>query len=56
MKIGEAIYKAQAAGAQPGAGTEAGPQPGGAEAPKPEDKVVDAEYEEVDETKKRGQG
>ncbi|HUK08062.1 MAG TPA: molecular chaperone DnaK [Stellaceae bacterium] len=56
MKIGEAIYKAQAAGAQPGAGAEAGPQAGGAETQKPDDKVVDAEYEEVDETKKRGQG
>jgi len=56
MKIGEAIYKAQAAGAQPGAGAEAGPAGGGAESAKPEDKVVDADFEEVDENKKRSQG
>jgi molecular chaperone DnaK len=55
MKIGEAMYKAQAADkaadatAQAGA---AGPdaQPGG---PGPDEKVVDAEFEEVDEKKKR---
>ncbi len=46
MKLGEAIYKAtQAAEA-------ANPQAGGAEAPKG-DKVVDAEFEEVDPTKKK---
>ena len=46
MKLGEAIYKAtQAAEA-------ANPQAGGAEAPK-NDKVVDAEFEEVDPTKKK---
>jgi molecular chaperone DnaK len=57
MKIGEAMYKAQAADkaadatAQAGA---AGPdaQPGGPSAG-PDEKVVDAEFEEVDEKKKR---
>jgi molecular chaperone DnaK len=51
MKAGEALYKAQ--GAQPG------PQPGaqsqGAQGPGSE-KVVDADFEEVDEQKKRGGG
>ncbi len=45
MKIGEALYKAQQASAQPAdaaAGTEAKP-----EAAKPEDDVVDADFEEV---------
>ena len=55
MKIGEAIYKAQqsagAAGAAPGGGAEAG-----AQKPAGDDKVVDADFEEVDEQKKRGQG
>jgi molecular chaperone DnaK len=47
MKIGEAMYKAQAeAGAQPGGDAAA---PGG----KPDDKVVDAEFEEVDDKKKK---
>jgi molecular chaperone DnaK len=66
MKIGEAMYKeqaaAQAAGAAgqagsagpdaagPGAGSGGGPGGTGA---KPDDKVVDAEFEEVDEKKKR---
>ncbi len=48
MRIGEAMYKAQQTGEQapPDAGPTAGaPPPGG-------DKVVDAEYEEVDEKKK----
>ncbi len=51
MKIGEAMYKAQAeAGAAPG-----GPDAPGGHAPggKPEDKVVDAEFEEVDDKKKK---
>ncbi len=46
MKIGEAMYKAEAASAQqppPGAGPQA---PG-------DDKVVDAEFEEVDDKKKK---
>src|SRR6201996_765525 len=46
MKIGEAMYKAEAASAQPPGG-DAGPQ-----APH-DDKVVDAEFEEVDENKKK---
>ena len=51
MKLGEALYKAQGAGAgaEAGTGAEAGAQasggPGG-------EKVVDAEFEEVDEKKK----
>ena len=48
MKIGEAMYKAEAAAAQ---------QPPGGDAPKgggkPDDKVVDAEFEEVDDKKKK---
>ncbi len=53
MKIGEAMYKAQqATGAPGGAGT--GPEPGAA-GPEPGagEKVVDAEFEEVDEKKKK---
>jgi len=46
MKIGEAMYKAEAASAQPPHGG-AGP-----EAPH-DDKVVDAEFEEVDDKKKK---
>jgi molecular chaperone DnaK len=48
MKIGEAMYKAEAASAQqpPGDGG-AGPQAPG------DDKVVDAEFEEVDDKKKK---
>ncbi len=52
MKIGEAMYKAQAdAGAPPGGGSDEpqGPSASG----RPDDKVVDAEFEEVDEKKKR---
>jgi molecular chaperone DnaK len=59
MKIGEAMYKAQAAEQAAGAASQAGsagPGPG-AGAPgggaKPDEKVVDAEFEEVDEKKKR---
>ncbi|MCK6451212.1 MAG: molecular chaperone DnaK [Alphaproteobacteria bacterium] len=62
MKIGEAMYKAQAAaGGQPGAegGPGAGPGPdagaaggGAGGGAKPDDKVVDADYEEVDERKR----
>ncbi|HKX11235.1 MAG TPA: molecular chaperone DnaK [Stellaceae bacterium] len=57
QKIGEAMYKAEGAGAagpQPGAAPGAGPQPGQGK-PEGDDKVVDADFEEVDE-KKRGQG
>jgi molecular chaperone DnaK len=54
MKIGEAMYKAQAAGGpQPGEGAgSAGGASGGAAG---SEKVVDADFEEVDE-KKRGSG
>jgi molecular chaperone DnaK len=47
MKIGEAVYKAQAETA-----SQAAPEPGSAGAA-PDDKVVDAEFEEVDEKKKK---
>jgi molecular chaperone DnaK len=47
MKIGEAVYKAQSE--DPAA---AGPAQGGAAGGKPDDKVVDAEFEEVHEQKK----
>jgi len=49
MKIGEAMYKAEQAAPQSSPGAEAGP-----EAAKPNDKVVDAEFEEVDPKKKKG--
>jgi molecular chaperone DnaK len=51
MKIGEAMYKSQAeAGAPPGEGE--GPT-GGATSGQTDDKVVDAEFEEVDDKKKK---
>jgi molecular chaperone DnaK len=55
MKMGEAMYKAQGA---PGEGAQPGPQPGAEAggAAKPDDKVVDVDFEEVDEQKKRGAG
>ena len=44
-KLAEAMYQqASAAGQQPGAGPEAGDQPGGAA---PDEDVVDADFEEV---------
>jgi molecular chaperone DnaK len=48
MKIGEAVYKAQAESASQ-TPPEGGPSAGGA----PDDKVVDAEFEEVDDKKKK---
>jgi molecular chaperone DnaK len=53
MKIGEAMYKAQAA-SPGGGGGDAGPGAGGqgGSAGAKDDKVVDAEFEEVDEKKK----
>jgi len=54
MKVGEALYKAQQA-QQTGAG-EGGPSPGGTTAGGGDDKVVDADFEEVDDQKKRGSG
>src|SRR5204863_460749 len=59
MKLGEAMYKAQqAAGGDAGGGPQGGAGPGGA-AGGPgggpgSDKVVDADFEEVDDQKKRG--
>ncbi len=49
MKLGEAMYKSQQA-------SEGGPDagPGDAGAPKADDNVVDADFEEVDENKKKG--
>ena len=54
MKIGEAMYKAQQATGAPGEATGPGPGPG-ATGPEPGagEKVVDAEFEEVDEKKKK---
>jgi molecular chaperone DnaK len=62
MKLGEALYKAQqAAGGesgpgspQGGAGGHGGPGAGGAAGGPGSDKVVDADFEEVDDQKKRG--
>jgi molecular chaperone DnaK len=54
MKIGEAMYKAQG-----GPGGDAGPQPGGSQQQGGQaggEKVVDADFEEVDDNKKRGSG
>src|SRR5258708_1372834 len=58
MKIGEAIYKAKAAeGAQPGEAPHAGPEAGHAAGGSADDaRVVDADFEEVDERKKGHQG
>ena len=52
MKIGEAMYKAQAAGAAAGAGRPV-PARGPTGRRQPDDKVVDAEFEEVDDKKKK---
>jgi molecular chaperone DnaK len=54
MKIGEAIYKAKAAeGAAPGAeAPHAGPEAGAAGGGEGDARVVDADFEEVDERKK----
>jgi molecular chaperone DnaK len=51
MKLGEAMYKTQQAAGGDGAG---GPQGGGAAGGPGGDKVVDADFEEVDDQKKRG--
>jgi molecular chaperone DnaK len=54
QKLGEAMYKGASEGAAPGAGPEAGAGgTGGAESAGGEEKVVDAEFEEVDEEKKK---
>src|ERR1700726_486870 len=58
MKLGEAMYKAQqSAGGESGPGGPqggAGPGAGGAAGGPGSDKVVDADFEEVDDQKKRG--
>jgi molecular chaperone DnaK len=48
MKLGEAMYKAQ----QTSEGEAAAAQDAAAEAPKKDDDVVDADFEEVDDSKK----
>ncbi|MBV9248556.1 MAG: molecular chaperone DnaK, partial [Acetobacteraceae bacterium] len=55
MKIGEAMYKADAAAQATAGAGQAGPGAAGPEADsgKSDEKVVDAEFEEVDEKKKR---
>jgi molecular chaperone DnaK len=56
MKIGEAMYKSQQAEQAADATAQSGPGgPGGQQGPgaKPDEKVVDAEFEEVDEKKKK---
>ncbi|HUN39637.1 MAG TPA: molecular chaperone DnaK [Acetobacteraceae bacterium] len=58
MKVGEAMYKAQAAEQAAGATAQAGAAgpgagPGASGGANPDEKVVDAEFEEVDEKKKR---
>jgi molecular chaperone DnaK len=55
MKVGEALYKAQQA-QQAGAPEGSGPSSGGTGAGGANDKVVDADFEEVDDQKKRGSG
>src|SRR5258705_2015281 len=61
MKLGEAMYKAQQSaggdaggGPQGGPGAHGGPGAGGAAGGPGGDKVVDADFEEVDDQKKRG--
>ncbi len=46
MKLGEAIYKAQAE-------AEAGPRPGRTRRPAPDDDVVDADFEDLGEDNKK---
>ncbi len=55
MKLGEQLYRAQQAGGDAGGGPGAGPG-GGTHGAGHDDKVVDADFEEVDEQKKRGSG
>jgi len=54
MKIGEALYKAQAEAAAGGGDAGGGPAGGSAGGAKPDENVVDADFEEVDEKKKKG--
>ncbi|SHJ00750.1 molecular chaperone DnaK [Roseomonas rosea] len=53
MKIGEALYKAQSEAAQPGAEADAGAGASGPSNANPNGKVVDAEFEDVDPSKKK---
>jgi len=50
-KLAEAMYKTEAAGANPGAGPAGGAQTDDAGAEKPKDNVVDAEFVDVDDKK-----
>jgi len=54
MRIGEAMYKSQAAGGPQGGPTGGAPGSGQPGAGASGEKVVDADFEEVDEQKKRG--
>ena len=55
MKLGEAMYKGMNPGGAPGGGaTDGNNTGGGAQANATDDDVVDADYEEVDEEKKKG--
>jgi molecular chaperone DnaK len=57
MKLGEAMYKAQQAEAQPGSAAGGAGEPGGAANEAKGEKVVDAEFEDVtDKNKKTGSG
>jgi molecular chaperone DnaK len=57
MKIGEAMYKQQGApGGEAGPQAQPGTGQGGASTGAGDEKVVDADFEEVDENKKRGSG
>jgi molecular chaperone DnaK len=55
MKLGEAMYKAQGAAGASGGASSGGPQPepSAAGPGQPDEKIVDAEFEEVDENKKK---
>jgi molecular chaperone DnaK len=55
MKVGEALYKAQQ-GQQTAPGEGGGPSSAGTGTGGANDKVVDADFEEVDDQKKRGSG
>ncbi|HEX5321579.1 MAG TPA: Hsp70 family protein, partial [Stellaceae bacterium] len=58
MKMGESLYKAQQGAPEAGGPAPGGDHPGGGThgGPGHDDKVVDADFEEVDEHKKRGSG
>ena len=57
MKIGESLYKAQQAGGDSGSGGDAAGGDGAAAgAGKADDKVVDADFEEIDDRKGKTAG